>query len=516
MKGKGQRTWPVRRRGWIACAALLAAGVRCSSAGSASADARGGAGGGAIDAGRDIRSADVSPEVSPVGIDNVDGTPCPTSITCASGLCGAGGLCLPKYLWSRPLPQGGCAQSMTASPDGDFVVLGGYTTTQPATPPMAFIEKIDPELSVVRWRHTFGWPSGGSLPTPIVLADGTIVFAVNAEGVTFDTGVTVSNLSSDIHTALIEMSSAGSYQWIKTYPTPPFAGGAYQITIGALAANPGSGITIAGWFNGTVTFDFDGVAPSMSSSADSTNSVFVAQYDAAGTFGWANTYPSSNGATLGADGNAAFLGVAPDRSIYIAGGFDGTGVFGTSAQVAGFETQFLAHLDAMGSITASGSWVTNPADSPASFGLANDGSFFQTSRGADFRRIAPTTGQAVWSFPTPGWYLSHLAASTNVIVAGAFDMPTDFGFGSGQALIQPRGSTSSPDLTTFLAVYDTGGRLLWVREPNVPTNDPVTIGVDGAVYYLNALTLSLTDFDPGPGIDAMQFNGDCVVTKFAP
>lgn len=515
------RRWPTRKRALIACYALLAAGAGCSSTGSASSDARGGAGGsagaGAIDAGADDRGSDASPEVSPVGVDDVDGTPCPPSVTCASGLCGAGGLCLPKYVWSRPLPQGGCPLSMTPAPDGDLVVMGGYASSQPISAPMVFIEKIDPELSVIRWRHTFSWPSGGSVPNPTVLADGTIVFAVNAEAVTFDTGTTVSASSDEIHTALIEMSNSGSYQWIKTYPKPPFAGGTYQITIGAVAANPGGGITIAGWFNGSVTFDFDGVAPTTSSTDDGTNSVFVAQYDAAGTFGWANAYQSSKGATLGVAGNTAFLGVAPDRSIYVAGGFDGTGVFGTTAQVGGFETQFLAHLDAKGSITAAGSWVTNPPDLPPSFALASDGSFFQTGRQSDFRRIAPATGQAVWSFPTPGWYFSRLIAATNVIVAGAFNMPTDFSFGSGQALIQPRGSTSNPYLTTFLAGYDTAGRLLWVREPNVPTNDPVTIGLDGSLYYLNALTLSFTDFDPGPGIDAMQFsNGDCVVTKFAP
>jgi hypothetical protein len=230
------------------------------------------------------------------------------------------------------------------------------------------------------------------------------------------------------------------------------------------------------------------------------------------TFRSRRSYPRnrarSAGAAVGFGGTTSFLGVAPDGGIYVAGGFDGTGVFGTSAQDSAFPTQFVAYIDPTGSITATGSWVAKPPGGPPALALAKDGSFFQASD-IDFRRVAPTTGSAVWSSPTPTWFLPRMAAATNVIVAGEFLMPTDFDFGAGQALLQDQGS--------FLASYTTGGQLLWVRQLNVATNDGVIIGLDGSLYYLNILWLPLTDFDPGPAVDAIQVtNYDCLITKFAP
>ncbi len=507
-------------RGWITCLALLAAGTAgCSSSGSASADAHGGASGGGgsapTDAGAD--ASDAAPAVPPIGVDNADGTPCPSGVTCASGLCGAGGLCLPRYVWSRRLAQGGCASSMVVSPDGNFVVFGGHPTSTPAAPTSAFIEKVDPDLNII-WRHIFGGFTGGGVTRPAVLADGTVVFAVAGAPVSFDSGMVVSHTTDDIQTVLVSISSAGAYQWFKSFPTPPNAHGSDQIGIAAVAANPGGGMTLAGGFHGQVSFDFDGFTAPIGTRGDPTNSVYVAQYDTAGKLAWVNAYPSSNGATVGTTQTAPFLGVAPDGGIYIAGGFDGTGVFGTTSQTGGSQTKFLAHLDATGSITATGSWVVNPPDLRPAVALAADGSLFQASD-TDLRRIAPTTGQAVWSFPTPTLSFVGLSAATNVIVTGIFSAPTDFGFGSGQPLLQPRGPANNPSWTTFLAAYTTGGQLLWVREPNLPANAGVTIGPDGSLYYLNNLSLALTDYDPGSAVDAIEVtlaNIDCIITKYAP
>jgi hypothetical protein len=300
----------------------------------------------------------------------------------------------------------------------------------------------------------------------------------------------------------------------KSYPTPANSG-SNHIGIAKVAANPQGGMTVGGSFKGQVTFDFDGVAPPIGAAGDSAISVFVAQYDAAGKLAWVNAYRSSKWASIASgSGTTGFLGVAPDGSIYLAGGFVGDGAFGTSPD---FEEQYVAHLDAVGSITAPGSWVVNPAGLWPSLALAADGSLFQSwSSPTEFRRIAPMTGQAAWSFPMPTWSASHLAASSNVIVAGLFDVPTDFDPGSGQALLQPRGPVNSPYSTNFLAAYTTDGKLLWVRSPNVWTSNGVTIGRDGSLYYLNILTQELTDFDPGSAVDAIKpANLDCVITKYA-
>ena len=124
--------------------------------------------------------------------------------------------------------------------------------------------------------------------------------------------------------------------------------------------------------------------PPIGARGDDTGSVFLAQYDTAGKLAWANAYPSSKGATIEFSGTLGFLAVAPDGGIYIAGGFDGDGVFGTGSDS---ETQFVAHLDAMGSFTATGLWVVYPPGLWPSFALASDGSLFSAVCRATSRRL---------------------------------------------------------------------------------------------------------------------------------
>jgi outer membrane protein assembly factor BamB len=400
------------------------------------------------------------------------------------------------------------------APDGDLIVLGGSGSAS-ATLGL-FIEKVDGDLNLI-WRHTFGLLTGGSssIPQPAVLADGTVVFAVNGIDVMFDSGELVLNSTANILTVLVALSSAGTYQWIKTYPQPLDAT-EDQISLAALAANPGGGVSVAGQVSGQVNLDFAGGAAGMVTTTAST--VFIAQYDVTAKLGLVKTYSSSPGAgssiLLDATGFTPFLGVAPDSSMYLAGGFMGVGAFGSStAPYPG--TQFIAHLGAGGSLTAAGSWVDTPSGVPPSLALASDGSMFQSSN-AGFARLDATTGQPQWSFPTPAWSTSHLAARASVVVVGDFEQAMDFDFGPGQALYQPQGPSDAPYPTSFMAGYDEAGQLQWVREPTIPTNNAVTIGLDGAIYYLNGGTQSLTDLDPGPGVDPMLAPiGTCYITKYA-
>jgi hypothetical protein len=504
---------------------LLAAGVGCSSSaatGTGSSDGPGGpsdAGSerAAGDAPADLRSQppDAAPDVPPAGIGNIDGVPCAAGVTCPSGLCGAGGHCLPKYQWSRTLPSGGCPTWMVVAPDGDLIVLGGA----PGATLSSFIEKVDGDLNLV-WRHNFGLIGGStsvSIPQPAVLADGTVVFAVNGGEVMFDSGQVVLNSTADILTVLVALSSAGSYQWLKTYAQPLDAT-EDQISLGALAANPGGGMSVAGQLSGQVNLDFAGGAAGMESATSST--VFIAQYDVTGKLGLAKTYSSAQGSgssiTLAAGaGFTPFLGVAADGSMYLGGGFSGVGAFGsTTATYPG--TQFIAHLGAGGSLTAAGSWVDTPPGVPPSLAMAADGSLFQSSSTA-FARLDAATGQPQWSFPAPAWNVSHVAARANVVVVGDFDQAMDFDFGPGQALYQPQGPTDAPYPTSFMAGYDEAGQLQWVREPTLPTNNAVTIGLDGASYYVSVGTQSPTDLDPGPAVDPMLAPiGACYITKYAP
>jgi hypothetical protein len=420
-------------------------------------------------------------------------------------LCGAGGRCLPKYDWSRRLPNGGCALSSVTAPDGDLVIIGGGSAG-------LFVEKVSPELSL-RWAHTFSSFSNEvhSVTAPAVLSDGTVVFAINGVDITFDNGTTVVTTTADIPAVLVELSSAGAYQWIKTFPQPPTSGG--QIELSGVAASSGNSVTVAGSFGGQVNFDFGGAAGGNASGSGA----FVCRYDEAANLLGVKTYLSSDGVALSL-GVTPALAVAPDGSAYLAGQFAGTGVFGSSSAISvTYGTPFIAHIDASGSLTGTGAWVVSPTESPLlGWALANDGALFEVF-GTDFRRINPTTDQPIWSYTIPGWYLARPAASTEVVVSGEFNMPTDFDLGSGQALYQPYGPAGQPELTNFLAAYDENGGLSWVREPNVGTNMPVTIGLDGALYYFNPTNAVLTDYDPGPAVDPIPPDqANCMITKFSP
>jgi hypothetical protein len=404
------------------------------------------------------------------------------------------------------------------APDGDLVVVGTFYGGQPTTTPM-FIEKVDPDLNL-RWRRLFGGSpvyNRFDVPAPAVLADGTIVFAANGAAFRFDASAPPFNPPFDPKTVLVQVSPAGEYRWIKTHPQPDSSASVDQTKV---VANPGGGITVAGSSHGRVNLDFDAVAPWVGSDNDVTNTVFVAQYDADGKLAWAQTYPSAEGASLLSTADAhSFLGVAPDGAIYLAGGYDGMGAFGTTnVSYPIVATQFLVRMDATGSLTAPGAWVRNPAGGVLMWTLGTDGSLFQAAI-EGFSRVDPATGQLLWSFATPvGQQFIHLTKGEDLVAVGSFGKPVDFDFGPAELLVQPRGPSSLPDNTPFLAAYDASGQLRWLRRPNVFTNNAVTIGRDGALYYINIVMQSATDFDPGPALDVKERSTTttCYITKYAP
>ena len=103
-----------------------------------------------------------------------------------------------------------------------------------------------------------------------------------------------------------------------------------------------------------------------------------------------------------------------------------------------------------------------------------DGSLFQAITEVDFRRVAPATGEAVWSYPVPVWWVYGVAATTKVVVSGTFDMTTDFGFASGQVLVQPHRTANGPESYELSCrLHRPRGQLLWVREPDLPNNNGV-------------------------------------------
>ncbi len=101
----------------------------------------------------------------------------------------------------------------------------------------------------------------------------------------------------------------------------------------------------------------------------------------------------------------------------------------------------------------------------------------------------------------------------NVYLAGAFDGTVDFDPGPGVSAITTAGS-----FDIFFAKYDAGGNYLWAKSIGSTMSDICfTMAVDGNGHvFLGGYYGDLTDFDPGSGIQNLNFTGseDAFLAKY--
>jgi hypothetical protein len=451
-----------------------------------------GTGGSASGTGGQSEARDAATDVAPRGVGNIDGFTCPSNVVCSSGLCQSG-KCLPRYAWTRLVPV--CGPGIAVTPTGGVALAGAETVVD-----------LDSDGNVL-WTHSYIDQAGG-LPTYgglAVLSDGSVVVAAGGILEQFDSGTTILDSTADIPWFVAKWSATGDYEWIKTFPDP-FEEEQDALEIAALSVGPGDTITMGGSYHGRVNFDFDGVAPSVGTEGSRAQTVFLSQYTSDGKLGWVQSYPSS-----GQD-DASAVAVGSDGAINLAGTFAGTGPFGTNSATSYISgPDFLAHLDASGSTTAAGTWSNTTALGSSQFwAMALDGSSIVESSTA-LSRLSAATGQPIWS-SAGNWVYTRLAAANDFIAWGEyFKGQTDLDLGAGESAYM-----APADQSTFLAAYDLTGKLLWLRQPNLPSST-AAIAPDGSVYYVNVTFEGAADYDPGPGEDILPPpSGGCYLTKFSP
>jgi len=290
--------------------------------------------------------------------------------------------------------------------------------------------------------------------------------------VDFDPGPGMANLSSiranDIFIAKYDAS--GNYLW--AFSIGSFTGGntGYSLTV------DGSGnVHVTGAFAGS-NVDFDPGAGTANLSSAGSNDVFVAKYDASGTYLWAFRV----GGTSADDG----FGIALDGSgnVHVAGAFTGANVdFDPGAGMAnrtsaGTRDIFIAKYDAAGNYL----WAISAGGTlnDAANGLALDG-------------------------------------SGNVYATGAFrGANVDFDPGAGTATL-----TSAGGDDIFLAKYDASGNYLWANRvggTGADTGYGITVDGSGNAHLTGSFSGANVDFDPGAGVANLSSAGslDLFIAKY--
>ncbi len=300
-----------------------------------------------------------------------------------------------------------------------------------------------------------------------IASDGTGVYVTGdfeASADFDDDGMPDVTVAADAFSDLfvVRYDTAGDLAWVRSAGEPPgYPFLNYDLGWG-LAPDGEGGVYVTGQFGGVVDFDADGVPEIVNSGG---GDLFVARYDAAGSFLWARS-AQGRGPDFG-------FGIAADDAggVYVTGeflgdvDFDGDGTADVAS--AGLWDLFVARYDAAGSLV----WVKSAGGggSDTGYGAAADG-------------------------------------AGGVYVTGDFKGAVDFD-GDGTA-----DATSAGGYDLFVARYDAAGDLAWVKSAgSVEGGDSdasrgVTTDGAGGVYIAGWLGGD-ADFD-GDGAADVQNAGD--------
>jgi hypothetical protein len=269
------------------------------------------------------------------------------------------------------------------------------------------------------------------------------------------------------------LTSTGSYDaFIAKYD--PSGNVLWAKQSGGAGLEMGRGIAVDGSGNCYITGYFDGSATFGSTTLTSSGSydVFIAKYDAAGNFQWAERAGSS-GEDFGRN-----VAVDDSGNSYITGSFKDVASFGSTTLTSiGMEDIFIASYNASGSLV----WAKRAggASKDAATGIDVDGSgnSYITGEFQNNASFGSTTLTSTGSLPDI--FLARYDASGNVLWAkGAGGSSGDYGRNiavdaSGNSYItgEIEGSASfgSTTLTNsggadiFIAKYDASGNALWAK-----------------------------------------------------
>jgi hypothetical protein len=231
----------------------------------------------------------------------------------------------------------------------------------------------------------------------------------------------------------------------------------------AIAIDGSENIYVTGRFRGTVDFDPGaGTASLTDAGYPGWGDIFVASYDATGSYRWAFNIggPPVTGSASNAGTSIAVDGAG---NVVVAGLFNGTMDFDPGAGTATLSS-------------------TGWAGFVAKYG---------------------PTGNYLWAFRI-GSYCNRIDlavdASDNIVVAGSFSGSVDFNPGTGTATLTSAKLSKSSSLDVFVAKYSSTGAYIWafrVGNGYADYADAVDVDGSGNVYVTGSLNTTAVDFDPG-------------------
>jgi hypothetical protein len=435
----------------------------------------------------------------------------------------------PGALWVRSVEGTGSegVNSVTAHPDGSFVVLGTYEgpgTFNPGQPDEKVLAMPDGEQETVLAHYAADGKLSGLRPDPLGTGSGGVYVAsddtlfVTGTGA-FAAGSVMVPKEADVFVA--KYAPDGKPLWASSA-----SGEAGIIASSALVAWPDGSVAIAGQFNGTITFG-EG-EPEQTRLASTTDEIFLARYDADGKLRWAKRaitapYLPDWKLAAAADGGIVLYGTLENVTTFNPGLADET-------KLMGGNIGFIAKLDDDGKVLWTRAFSeptgTNNITSAATFsdgGIVVTGSFQRIltlgpgesgettlpAIGSDFPGRTQFPDAFVARFDSGGrleWALreggevwdggSHVEVLDDgaILLTGGYTNNVTFGAGEPAETTL---STGPNEMTAFVGVLEADGALRWMRKgASGQVNSQVTALSDGSIAIAGSFMGTLTLF-PG-------------------
>ncbi len=415
----------------------------------------------------------------------------------------------------------------------DFDPGLGTTNFNPGNPYAFFVAKYSAG-GAYQWAQVAGNDTEAYIEDLELDGSGNILLAgAFFTGVDFDPGPgqTVPGNGGNSDGFVAKYDPSGNLVWVRALEN------AGSCTVRDLALDQDGNLLLTGQYSGA-GLDLDPGTGSTSVSSLGETDIFLAKYDAAGTYQWGFGIGSDH-----ADGGSG-LAVDPDGNAYLSGYFAGPGVdfdpgsgtanlstladttFNTDAFVAKYAANggYLWAKNAKGTGNDSGSRITTDGN-----GNIYAAGYFSGSN-ADFdpgpAQVLMSAGYLlnrdgfIWNLTKDGQYgwAVHVGlygsdfygamacnkvardAAGNVYVTGQiFGYNIDMDPGPGEALLSATGELSD----AYFAKYDANGNFVWAKRVGGVDFDygaGIALDADGNIYLLASSWLETPfDYDPGPG-----------------
>lgn len=300
----------------------------------------------------------------------------------------------------------------------------------------------------------------------------------------------------------------------------------------SIALDGASNMYVTGAFSGSADFD-PGPGTAILNAFPPGVSIFVAKYNANGTYQWAFGMGNANGSNFGNS-----IKVDGSDNVYVTGMFGGTVDFDPGPGTAnltgnGAGDIFVAKYNSSGVYQWAFKIGSTDWDRGQSLEVDGSGNIFVTGYfrlTADFDPGPGTANLTVvggedifvakynssgvyqWAFNIGSQFDDHgfslvLDGSSNVYVTGQFGGTADFDPGPGVANLTIL--TSFPGHNIFVAKYNSSGIYQWAfRVGGTLDDNAYSIAIDGSAnVYITGWYQGPVDFDPGPGTANLNLYG---------